>query len=204
MPRFTEDWFGGHIPAWEHFFFEELGWDPAALRTIVEIGSFEGRATLWMLGALLRHPDSRILCLDSFEGGAEHSTAQTERLYDRFRANIEDAGQAAKVEVLRGHSADGLLRLLGRGDVSPALIYVDGSHEAPDVLTDLVLAFRLAPPGGVILCDDYLWTREPIPRIDLLHCPKIAIDAFTNIHRRQIQFVGGRLGGQIAFRKLPA
>ncbi|WP_135470868.1 class I SAM-dependent methyltransferase [Crenalkalicoccus roseus] len=204
MPRFTESWFDGHIPGWEHLFFRELGWDPAAPRRIVEIGCFEGRATIWMLENLLRHPDSRIHCIDSFAGGAEHHTRQVERLHERFRANIEESGHAAKVEVLHGNSADGLLRLIARGDVAPAMIYVDGSHEAPDVLSDLVLSFRLAPPGGVILCDDYLWSREAEGSTDLLHCPKLAIDAFTNIYRRRIEFLGARLGGQVAFRKRAA
>jgi predicted O-methyltransferase YrrM len=188
MPCFTEDWFSHHLPHWERLFFQELGWDPGAPRHVVEIGSFEGRSTLWFLEHLLLHPASRITCIDSFEGGAEHSAAQTAGLYDRFRANIAESGAAQKVEVLRGDSFQGLVRLLGRGE-SAELVYVDGSHEAPDVLADLVLAFRLLPPGGMILCDDYLWSREETAQADVLGCPKLAIDAFTNIHRRRIEFV---------------
>ncbi len=43
---------------------------------MVEIGSFEGRSTLWILENLLRHPDSRMHCIDTFAGGAEHGAAQ--------------------------------------------------------------------------------------------------------------------------------
>src|SRR3954452_7004174 len=84
MPQFTEDWFSGHVPHWERLFFGELGWDPDAPRRLVEIGSFEGRSTLWFLENLLRHPDSRIVCIDTFTGGAEHTLAQTDGLFDRF------------------------------------------------------------------------------------------------------------------------
>lgn len=203
MARFTEDWFSGHIPHWERLFFRELGWDPASPRRIVEIGAFEGRATLWFLENLLRHEDSRIACLDTFAGGAEHLPEQTDGLEERFRANVAEHSGARKVEVLKGPSFDGLLRLLARGERAD-LVYVDGSHEAPDVLADLVLAWRLLPPGGVMLCDDYLWSREDTRRVDVLGCPKLAIDAFTSIHRRQVEFPIWGYEWQHAFRRLPA
>ncbi len=200
MPRFTEDYFTQHIPHWEALFFGELAWDPEAPRRVVEIGSFEGRSTLWFLEHLLRHPGSRITCIDTFAGGAEHTAAQTEGLYERFLANLEESGQAQKVEVLRMDSFAGLTQLFASG-VRADLVYVDGSHEAPDVLADLVLAFRLLPPGGVVLCDDYLWSREETARADVLGCPKLAIDAFTNIHRRRIDLLEWGYAWQHAFRR---
>ena len=75
------------------------------------------------------------------------------------------------------------------GGLPADFIYIDGSHEAPDVLADLVLAFRLLSGGGVVLCDDYLWSPEEPADADVLGCPKLAVDTFTNIHRRQIEFV---------------
>jgi predicted O-methyltransferase YrrM len=197
MPQFTENWFSGHVPHWERLFFGELEWKPDAPRRLVEIGCFEGRSTLWFLENLLRHPESRIVCIDTFNGGTEHTSAQTEGLFDRFNTNLTDSGQAHKAEVLRCASFEGLLQLITRGGEGPDLIYVDGSHEAPDVLADLVLAFRLVSPGGVILCDDYLW-----PHIDVLSSPKLAIDAFTNIYRRKIEFLDGPHRAQLAFSKL--
>src|SRR3954468_24495430 len=82
MPQFTEDWFSGHVPHWERLFFGELEWKPDAPRRLVEIGCFEGRSTLWFLENLLRHPESRIVCIDTFNGGTEHTSAQTEGLFD--------------------------------------------------------------------------------------------------------------------------
>jgi predicted O-methyltransferase YrrM len=203
MPHFTEDFFTQHIPHWETLFFGELAWDPEGPRHVVEIGSFEGRSTLWFLDHLLRHMDSRITCIDTFAGGAEHTAAQTGALYERFLANLEESGQAQKVEVLRMNSFAGLTRLLASG-VRADLVYVDGSHEAPDVLADLVLSFRLLPPGGVVLCDDYLWSREETAHADILGCPKLAIDAFTNIHRRQIDLLEWGYAWQHAFRRRSA
>jgi hypothetical protein len=62
-------------------------------------------------------------------------------------------------------------------------IYVDGSHQAPDVLADAFLSFRLLRENGVIAFDDYLWQEALPDGIDSIRCPKLAIDAFTNIHR---------------------
>jgi predicted O-methyltransferase YrrM len=170
---------------------------------VVEIGCFEGRSTLWFLEHLLSHPDSRITCIDTFTGGAEHTPEQTESLHERFLANLGESGHVQKAEVLRMASFAGLTRLLASGGRAD-LVYVDGSHEAPDVLADLVLSFRLLPPGGVILCDDYLWSREETSRADILGCPKLAIDAFTNIHRRQIDLLEWGYAWQHAFRRRPA
>jgi predicted O-methyltransferase YrrM len=202
MPRFTEDWFSQHVPHWERLFFDELRWSAEMPLRVVEIGSFEGRSTLWFLDRLLRHASSRITCIDTFEGGAEHVDAQTRGLHERFMSNIAESGHSAKAEVLRMPSFDALVRLLARGDRAD-LVYVDGSHEAPDVLADLVLAFRLLSGGGVMLCDDYLWSREETARADVLGCPKLAIDAFTNLHRRQIDFLHWDYYWQHAFRKRP-
>jgi hypothetical protein len=62
--------------------------------------------------------------------------------------------------------------------------------------------WHAAAPGGVLLCDDYLWSREGPGQVDVLGCPKLAIDAFTNIHRRRISFLAMTNNWQIAFRKL--
>lgn len=199
MPTFTEDWFDWHIPQWERF-FADLGWTPDTPRVAVEIGSFEGRSAVWLLRNPLGHPGSRLFCIDTFEGGAEHGPDQTKGLFDRFRANLADAGVAARAEALRGPSFEGLLELIGRG-IAADLVYVDGSHEAPDVLADLVLSFRLLRPGGVIICDDYWWSRGPAAEHDVLASPKLAIDAFTNIYRRRLDFPGELHRWQVAMRK---
>ena len=199
MPIFTKTWFDWHIPHWERL-FADLGWQAEAPRVAVEIGSFEGRSAVWLLRNLLRHPDSRLFCIDTFEGGAEHGPDQTENLFHRFRANLADAGAAGRVEALRGPSFEGLVGLIGRG-IAADLVYVDGSHEAPDVLADLVLSFRLLRPGGVIICDDYWWSRGPDAEHDVLRSPKLAIDAFTNIYRRRLDFPGELRRWQVAMRK---
>ena len=42
-------------------------------------------------------------------------------------------------------------------------IYVDGSHQAHDVLCDAILSFKLLRVGGIVCFDDYLWGRSAFP-----------------------------------------
>ena len=116
----------------------------------------------------------------------------------RFKHNIELAKNLASKHVnLTIHkelSDSALPKLLASGHADTfEFIYVDGSHQAPDVLCDALLSFRLLRKGGLIVFDDYFW-QETLPEgVDLLRCPKPAIDAFTNLYSRKISVVGASL-----------
>ncbi len=117
----------------------------------------------------------------------------------RFESNIDIAlGMRPNiaVSVLHGFSDAVLPRLLGDGHRETfGFIYIDGSHEAADALTDLCLAFLLCKPGGLICVDDYLWTE----RVDPLRKPKIAVDAFSNIFAEKVEIVS--MGYQVFMTK---
>ena len=73
------------------------------------------------------------------------------------------------------------------------LVYVDGSHQAADVLVDAVLGFKLLKVGGVIAFDDYLWSEALPSGRDPLRCPKPAIDAFVNLNFRKLEVLSAPL-----------
>lgn len=60
---FTEDWFGGHIGNWQRF-LSHLSGQPNVV--FLEIGCYEGRAVVWLLGNILTHETARIDCVDVF------------------------------------------------------------------------------------------------------------------------------------------
>ena len=69
-------------------------------------------------------------------------------------------------------------------------IYVDGSHQGPDVLFDAVMAFKLLRKNGIIAFDDYLWFERNLPNgKDLNRCPKPAIDAFTSVFYKEVDII---------------
>ncbi|MBR0671909.1 class I SAM-dependent methyltransferase [Neoroseomonas soli] len=201
-PEFHWDWFSQHIPAWRSLFstIQPLP------RKILEIGSFEGRATCFMLEHVLA-PDApgEVHCVDTWAGGVEHSALPMEEVHARFRRNVTLlVGRLPqhRVVIHRRTSFDAMVRLIAEGHAGTFdFVYVDGSHQAPDVLEDLVLSFRLCRKGGVVICDDYFWQRQKPGEEDVLDSPKLAIDSFTNLFRRRLRFLSRMSGQQLAYRK---
>ncbi|MEO3472843.1 class I SAM-dependent methyltransferase [Roseomonas sp. CAU 1739] len=201
-PQFTVDWFSRSIPAWKHLFPRVM---PRPAR-ILEIGAFEGRSTCFMLEHILPADlDGEIHCVDTWEGGVEHGGIAMNAVFDRFRANVGATVKRFprhKVILHRNLSSLALRALHAKGHGGTFdFVYVDGSHQAADVLEDLVLSFPLLRNGGLMICDDYIWQRQRPGEEDILDTPKLAIDAFTNIFRRRIRFIDWPSTYQAAFLK---
>jgi hypothetical protein len=162
---FTQDWFTYNTPLWEKVLAPLMGKPVRAL----EVGVFEGRSTVWLLDHILTHPDATLTWIDTFAGGSEHASLDLSGLEERFRSNI--ARFSAKVTGHVGRSQEVLRGLTGEPF---DLIYIDGSHEAADVLFDAVLAWPLLKPGGFLGFDDYTCRRFPVPE----RCPALGIDGF--------------------------
>jgi predicted O-methyltransferase YrrM len=108
------------------------------------------------------------------------------------------------VNVRQGFSINELSKLIALKRDHPGydFIFVDGSHQAPDVLSDCILAFELLRKGGVMVCDDYLWSMERQGAEAPINSPKIAIDAFTTIFRRKIRIIPNLPLYQLYLQKL--
>lgn len=159
---FSDDYTTSHEPVWKSHLAEFF--DRPNIH-LLEVGVFQGRSTLWFLQNVATHATSRITCVDSFS----RSGGET-----RFDHNMKVSGVADRVVKIRGLSADVLPELTGQ---SFEVIYVDGSHQAADVLMDAVLCWALLKPRGVMIFDDYLWEmHRPASRR-----PKMAIDLFLSI-----------------------
>lgn len=198
--QFSTDWFVQNIVHWQRL-FEYYKWDPNKKVKILEIGSFEGRATVWMLDNLMKNPESKIFCVDTFQGGAEHVNVNFTDVYQKFMSNIQLTGKAAQVEIIKNQSHLALIALMQTQYEQMDLIYVDGSHKADEVLSDLVLSYHLLKDEGLMICDDYIWSTEISGREDILNNPKIAIDSFSNIFRKSLFPMIGLPLNQIPFIK---
>jgi predicted O-methyltransferase YrrM len=186
---FTQDWFSQNIPIWSRLLAGLRGRENVR---VLEIGVFEGRSTCWLLENILTGPGATVDCIDTFEGSMEHAEMDLSSLRDRFEANISPWRERVGIHV--GKSADILPGLSGPYD----FLYIDGSHTAPDVLADAVLAWRLAAADAILIFDDYAWPRyrdQP-----WLH-PKLAVDSFLACHAGWHEIL--EKGYQLAIRKLP-
>ena len=68
------------------------------------------------------------------------------------------------------------------------IIYIDGNHEAANVLADLVLSWDLLKVGGIQILDDYLLHGPLDPKRHFLEelRPQLAIDAFITAYRNPV------------------
>jgi predicted O-methyltransferase YrrM len=193
--KFTKDWFHWAPEVWTQL----IPMLPER-KAFLEIGSFEGRSTVWIIENMMED-DGFIDCIDTWEGGEEHGSEDMREVEARFVHNAELAtnGIPKHYDQWKGTSVSRLADLIV-GEVGPGLgsydfIYIDGSHVAKDVLTDACMAWPLLKPKGIMVFDDYLWGN---PR-DVLHRPKAAIDAFTTIFAEEAEIV--HVGYQLVVRK---
>jgi predicted O-methyltransferase YrrM len=167
---FTVDWTTWNVRYWQPIFSSHK-FTPS---NVLEIGSFEGRTTCWLLD---NYAEANVTCVDTWEGSEEHDQSMKDGLFDRYSSNVKRFGE--RVTVRRGMSGD-VLRAFPTASPSFDLVYVDGSHYSRDALEDAVLSWRLLKPGGFMIFDDYTWTMEGT-KLDDIKNPRTGIDAFCKI-----------------------
>lgn len=204
--QFSEDWFSHNIPSLNAIFQDII--QP---KRILEIGSFEGLSTVYFIEKALQYNDEiEIFCIDSWEGGQEHTGRfDMSAVEERFEYNVTQllnfVGDQKRVNAvkLKGYSHQQMIDLLAKGYENYFdLIYVDGSHEAPDVLLDALLAHRLAKIGGVIVFDDYLWSPKQEMEDDHYLLVKPAVDHYVNTYQRKVKVIQNLHQFQLYVKKL--
>lgn len=150
---YSVDYFTINVPNWITF-FNYVNFNEEKPLNFLEIGSLEGRSTVWQLENILLHPDSRITCVDTWEGSSEHTEDLKRGLYERFLNNISPYQN--KVRIVRGFSSHGLKLPHVRNETYD-FIYIDAAHRARNVLEDAVLSFPLLKFGGILAFDDYAY-----------------------------------------------
>lgn len=182
--HFSAFWFLPHIPIWEEIFSGRS----EGIRKILEIGSWEGMSARFLS---FRFSKSSVVAVDTWEGSEENDNVPID-LLQRFQKNTADLGD--RVITFRGTSSDFFRQHSGEHF---DLIYIDGSHEARDVLRDALDAWAVLKPGGYLVFDDYLWfyygTRW--------RNPGWAINAFLGIFRTEMEVL--HAGYQLFIRKNP-
>jgi len=113
-------------------------------------------------------PGSELCCVDTWLGQLEFLSAEGEfggilrpefghpRVYEQFLANIHHTGLEDRITPLAQTSALACKWLHQNGFRFDA-VYVDGSHEYPDVVSDVEWSCLLVNPGGLVFGDDYEW-----------------------------------------------
>lgn len=186
--QFTQDWF-----KWAPSVWEQLIPHLPERKSFLEIGSFEGRSAVWTIENMMED-GGEIVCIDTWEGGAEHVNGEMDGSALRFEHNINTVREKypeRRVTKCKGLSTQ-WLPAITQEKYSFDFIYIDGSHTAKDVLTDACMAWPLLKKGGFMVFDDYLWRPLGFTTVQR---PKIAIDSFINLFEDElaIAFTGYQL-----------
>jgi predicted O-methyltransferase YrrM len=161
---------------------------------ILEIGSFEGKSTIWFLENILTNDKSTITCVDPWT-----SYTQDENSFDSYNKidsewnfednkntflyNIDLSGVSNKVIIEQGYSNEILPKFIvdkKRYDI----IFIDGNHTSPFVITDGIMSWYLLKKGGLMIFDDYLWGD-----CNSTLSPKLAVDSFVDCFKDYIEVV---------------
>jgi predicted O-methyltransferase YrrM len=171
--------------------------------TILEIGTFEGRYTLW----LADNYSSNIHTIDPFKANLNQPSQEIfDKIEHNWLINLSKCKNKNKIFFYKDYSFNVLLKMIDTG-IKFDFIYIDGCHSAFTVLEDLVLSFRLLKNNSIMLIDDAVnWrAKDPITKQiieDPASNPKLAVDSFTQIYRGQISILDVPKNNQIAIRKL--
>ena len=190
--EFTNQWFELNRRVWDDLIQYLL---PSR---VLEIGSFEGRSTCYLIDTLSSQGPLSLHCIDTWQGGIEHQSggqgeSDMSAVEIKFHRNtglaISRSAYPVNLIVDKARSSYALSKLISNGNAEFDFIYIDGSHQAPDVLMDALMCFELLRVGGVMVFDDYIWNEGLPGGVDPLRCPKISIDAFTTIFSRKLKLI---------------
>ena len=191
--QYTKDWFG-----WAPRVWEQLIPHLPARKNFLEIGSFEGRSAVWTIENMVED-GGEIVCIDTWEGGAEHTPEDMAGTEERFHQNITLVRKKfpnRAVVSFKSTSVEALAASIAHKKQFD-FIYIDGSHLAKDVLTDACMSWPLLKDKGFMVFDDYMW--KP-PGFSINQRPKSAVDAFVNMFEDDLAIT--HIGYQLIVRKL--
>lgn len=180
--NFTEDWFEtkNRRAIWQSILAPFAG-RPGL--NVLEIGSFEGRSAAWLLEHVANHPSSLLTCIDAWIGfDARRSDAFMREVEQRFDANIMTGPNGNRVRKIKSDTTPALASLItacNRFEV----VYIDACHCPAQATSDIVMAWHLTVPGGVIIIDDYGSTHANHAGL------KHAVDVFINEWATRVEVI---------------
>lgn len=200
--KFTEKWFDVMIPHWSQLFTEHQ--KHCDINNILEIGCYEGRATVWLCENVLTDTTKQYHydIVDTFGGSLNESgmSGTKDRLdHDNFIENnfMHNISFFKNIDfhIHKGFSQKILPTF--RQQKKYDFIYIDASHRADDTFVDAYYAHKLLRAGGLIIFDDYMW-QDP-NNLHPSNSPKLGVDIFNTMYEQEYKVVLS--GYQVGFVK---
>jgi hypothetical protein len=199
--KFTQTWFDIAIPGWEQLLIPIKH----NIKNVLEIGCFEGRATVWICENLLNDTLFKYEydIVDTFggslnESGMEGTKEKLETdnfIENNFIHNISFFNNV-NFQIHKGYSQTILPTFSQKEKYD--FIYIDASHKADDTFVDAYYAHKMLKLGGIIIFDDYGW-KDPA-NLHQLNSPELGIKVFGTMYNEYYNIV--LHGYQVGFQKI--
>jgi len=132
--------------------YEEIIINIPENETIIEIGSYFGRSTSYLLSLANKlNKKVNIISIDTFEGSEEH---EQKNFYKDFILNIQNLNLRYPLTVLKGKNSD-ICNFIP--DKSVYCVMIDASHDYENVKLDINNWLPKVKSGGLLCGDDYDW-----------------------------------------------
>ena len=151
---------------------------------ILEIGTFEGRTTTWILENI---ENSNVVCIEP-------------EPFVNFHNNLDPWLESGRLRWIKEYSFKALIQEYLVGNKYD-LVYVDGDHFAPSVLQDAILSWKILKKDGILLFDDFgmiisdnyfYISHKEFENYKNDGCmwihPREGIQAFLNLYKGQYKF----------------
>ena len=158
----------------------------------LEIGSFCGNSSAWMMQNILTHPSSKLTCVDPWNGNVAHEEFDFSDVEAAFDQQVEPYKKQLVKEKMYSENY-----LMKNRSKQFDFIYIDGDHMPQAFMMDALLSWELLKPGGIMAIDDYAWSH---PRGSQYN-PKQAMDLFVSMYSEHCTVL--EKGWQIWIRKSP-
>lgn len=148
--NFTSDWFHGGIM---YDIDVNVNLDKETPLHLLEIGSFEGKSSVWFIDTYLKNKNSTITIIDPYLT-TDTTTTLKETTIDMFKHNISLSKYPDKVTFHKNLS-ERVLPSLVLENKEYDLIFIDGSHLRRDIILDIILSWKMLKQDGYMILDDY-------------------------------------------------
>ena len=150
----------------------------------LEIGSYKGDTTVWMLKNLCKNKDSRVYSVDPWEESPGYLNINFKDIEKTFDENVKNSGKGTQNVKMKMFSTEAFNTLINK-KITFDIIFIDNSHEAKNIMRDAVLYWDLLNENGILIFGDYEWDKL---NKDYLR-PSIAIDSFIHIYKPELQVI---------------
>jgi len=151
----------------------------------LDIGSYTGKSTCWMLNNLCSNPYSKVYSIDRWKAcdNCSEYKEYTDKIEKEFDKNVEETGRQNQNVKMNLNSNKAIIKLKNTGIIIFDFIFIDASHEPNDILSNAILSWEILNENGILIFDDYEWDNKKNEEFK----PKYAIDTFMSLYNLQLE-----------------